>query len=146
MAEGDEMEERRRDRRLRNWFLMRLKGEEEGEWLAMSRNVSTTGILAATAKKLAIGQPVSVTFELSNEDEPRTLHGTIVRVQLNAEDPSGAWPHRVAIEFDEEVPELEPLVEADSEGWSNEYLRDLEDGAEEASDGDKHEGGPEKEV
>lgn len=120
------MRERRRGRRLRSWFLMRLKSEEKQSWLAMSRNVSTTGILAATAKKLAIGQPVALTFEVTPGEKQLTMHGTIVRVELNAEDPSGMWPHRVAIEFDEEVPELEPAVEADSEDWSDGFLRKLE--------------------
>lgn len=107
---------------------MRLEGEGPQGWLAMSRNVSSTGVLAATAKILAVGQPVSVSFTVAPGMEPLKLQGTIVRVMLNAEDRSGMWPHRVAVEFDEEVPELEMLVEADSTEWSADYLLELEKG------------------
>jgi hypothetical protein len=107
---------------------MRLEGEGSHGWLAMSRNVSTTGVLAATAKILAVGQPVAVNFTVAPGMEPLRVQGTIVRVELNVEDKSGLWPHRVAVEFDEEVPELEMLVEADTANGAMDYLVKLEKG------------------
>lgn len=105
---------------------MRLEGEGSQGWLAMSRNVSATGVLAATAKILAVGQPVSVRFTVAPGMEPLKIQGTIVRVELNVEDRSGLWPHRVAVEFDEEVPELEMLAEADAADGTTDYLVELE--------------------
>ena len=34
-----------------------------------------------------------------------------MRVEVNEEDPDGLWRYRLAIRFDEEVPELEPVLE-----------------------------------
>jgi len=105
---------------------MQLDCEEKQGWLAMSRNISASGVLAATAKKLVAGQPVTVIFTIKPGEEPLKIPGTIVRVELNVEDKSGMWPHRVAVEFDDVVPELEPLLEADVGSWSPDYLLDLE--------------------
>ena len=36
----------------------------------------------------------------------------IVRLARNAGDAAGPWPHKVAVEFDEPLPELEPVLHA----------------------------------
>ena len=77
----------------------------------MSRNISRTGMLVATAAKLALGAPVVVKFRLEPaEADTRVLEGTIVRFEKNDEDPGGLWPYMVAVEFDEPDPMLESMV------------------------------------
>ena len=129
------MEERRRSERLRCWLVLRLESEEQGTWLAMSRNLSETGALVATASRLEVGHPVTVTLRVDpEEDAERSLGGTIVRVEPHAEDQGGMWPHRVAIEFDKPDEELAELLRQDLESWSADYLIDLENGDEPPED------------
>lgn len=121
------MDERRRSPRLRAWFLMQVQSAERGRWLAMTRNMSESGALLATASRLAVGEPVTLIFKLGAEDESeRELAGTIVRVERNVEDPGGFWPHRVAVEFEQPVPELARAIETDSTSWSADYILELE--------------------
>lgn len=104
--------ERRRGERFRVLFLMRLEAGTEGEWLALSRNMSQSGALVAASPELKVGQSVTLTFQgMPVDEEERRVEGTIVRVEPNAEEQNTYWPHRVAVEFGEPVPELEPLLE-----------------------------------
>ena len=52
---------------------MRGECEETGEWLAMSRNMSGTGALLATAVRLEVGQPVTVAFQVRRPLGQRTI-------------------------------------------------------------------------
>jgi hypothetical protein len=123
------MVDRRRGKRLRSWFVVRLDSEAKGGWLAMTRNMSLSGAMVATASRLEVGQTVTLTFKVPPDfNEERTVGGTIVRVQPNAEDPDGLWPHRVAVEFSEEHPEVEPRLARDSETWDWRYLLEVEEG------------------
>ena len=45
------------------------------------------------------------------DDTERTLEGTIVRIE-DSEDPAGPWPHKMAVQFDSDSPELEQLLES----------------------------------
>jgi hypothetical protein len=66
----------------------------------------------ATASELNVGAAVTVTFNLTLEDtKERTVQGRIVRVQANAADPHGMWPHHVAVEFDEPMSDIGPLID-----------------------------------
>lgn len=59
-----------------------------------------------------------------------TVTGRVVRIVDNAEDSSGMWPHHLGIEFELTVHGLDALLEDDIDSWSNNYLIDLERGAE----------------
>jgi hypothetical protein len=84
---------------------------EEIDGVAVSRNISTTGVLMVSAAALEVGATVKVVFQLPGDDEERVLESQIIRVEENDEDPAGLWPHRVALQFDKSVTELEPLLE-----------------------------------
>lgn len=105
------MDDRRRSNRYLVWMLMQLKDEEKGEWLAVSRNMSQFGALVATAAKLVVGQPIAMSFQISPEAPELIVEGTIVRMEENVEDPKSMWPHRVAVEFEDVLAELEPHLE-----------------------------------
>jgi hypothetical protein len=43
----------------------------------------------------------------------------VLRIEANPEDPQGAWPHRVAVAFDEVAPELLPYLEEAVQRYSS---------------------------
>ena len=101
-----------RAKRYQVWFPMGFDTSERSDGLAVSCNVSTTGVLMATAVELSVGAPVKVTFNLTLADKnEHTVEGRIVRVQENASDPHGMWPHHVAVQFDEPLADIEPLLD-----------------------------------
>lgn len=90
---------------------MRVEPKAGGETLAMSQNISRTGVLMATAERLEIGATVTVTLRLPTQDaQDHEASGRVVRVERNDKDPEGLWPHHVAVEFQSEVAGLEPLL------------------------------------
>ena len=105
-------DERRRATRYRVWFPMRFEGGSDDAPQAVSRNISQTGILMATARKLDVGEAVRLVFRVTLDDETEhQLAGRIVRSESNSDDPNGLWPFWVAVEFDQPAPELEPLIQ-----------------------------------
>lgn len=87
------------------WLPVRV--EELSEGMAVTHNASGHGALMVTASVLEVGSPVTITFEIPPDgSERKTVHGRVVRVEPNREDPDGLWRHRLAVEFDEPVPEL----------------------------------------
>jgi len=108
-------DERRQHSRHVVWFPVHVDAGDLGEGVAVSKNVSQSGILVASADRFAIGAPVKVAFRVLPVDkEPRRVEGTIVRTLQNTDDPHGPWPFRMAVEFDESIPELEMLLRAAS--------------------------------
>jgi hypothetical protein len=105
------MDERRQQRRYRCTLLVRFGKEGQGEWAAVSRNVSRTGLLMAVGPRLKIGEPISMTFRVTPDSEEITVSGTVVRVRERVEDPRGYWPHQVAVEFDDMLPGLEDVFD-----------------------------------
>ena len=103
--------ERRAGARFEVWFPVQIEpsGEKGGApRITVSRDVSTRGILLSAASELTPGAKVTVTFRvLPDEKNERRVEGRVVRVDPNQEDPDGLWPVRLAVEFDERVPELE---------------------------------------
>jgi hypothetical protein len=102
--------QRREHSRYRLWFPVQLAAGERVK-IGMNHNIGAGGMLLASASELVPGEAVQVTFQLPPAGEPRTLQGHVLRVEPNSEDPEGGWPHRVAIAFDEIVPELHPFLE-----------------------------------
>jgi len=91
-----------RDReRARVWLPLRVLWDG-GDTLAVTYDASDKGVLMLTAKPLAVGERVSVTFEVPGEvASQRTGTGHVVRAEANVDDPHGLWPHRVAVSLDE---------------------------------------------
>jgi hypothetical protein len=96
------------------WFPVTVQAEA-GEVWAVSRDASPGGILLSGATSLQIGSRVTVTFRIRADDTTEhNVAGTVVRMAPNVDDdPRGVWPHRMAIEFNEPLPEIElPLKRA----------------------------------
>jgi len=89
---------------------MRIDRTPDDDLVAISRNVSTTGLLMVTAVKLEVGGTVKIAFRLDGEAVERTLHTRILRVEPNVDDTSGVWRYRVGLQFDQSLAELEPLL------------------------------------
>ncbi|MFK7989455.1 MAG: PilZ domain-containing protein [Sandaracinaceae bacterium] len=103
-------DERRRAKRYTLWVPIQMEQGPDVQVLAVSRNISGTGVLVIAGAKLEVGAKLSLTLSVPSEDD-RALTGTIVRVEPNEEDPEGLWRHRLAIQFDTPVPELEAAFE-----------------------------------
>ena len=77
--------------------------------VAVSRNVSDTGMLMVAASRLAVGGSITVTFRVANVVPTQTVTGHIVRCEPNTES-SGLWPYRIAVAFDEMHADLEEMM------------------------------------
>jgi hypothetical protein len=90
---------------------MRLEAQPGVPGFAVSRNLSTSGTLLATATDLQVGAPVIVFLRIGGDAEERRVEGRIVRVGTNEADPYGMWPYLVGVQFASEMPELEALLQ-----------------------------------
>jgi hypothetical protein len=105
-------EERRGARRYVLWIPVQVKSGPDIQLLAVSRNVSGSGALLIAGASLDVGGRVELTLSVPGAPEDRQLGGEIVRVETNEDDPDGLWRYRLAVRFDDEVPELVPHFEA----------------------------------
>lgn len=103
---------RRDNSRYEVWIPVKIDALREG--IAVTHDASSRGVLMLTASTLTEGSPVEISLKLPDEPVPRRVTGRVVRVEANAADPRGLWPHRMAVEFDEEVPDLEWVVGAEA--------------------------------
>lgn len=111
MVESRPMEdERRTAKRYVLWIPLQLEAGPD-KMLAVSRNISFSGALMIAGASLEVGEKVSVRVQIPNTTVDRNVTGEIVRVESNTEDPDGLWRYRIAVKFDEDVPELEPAFE-----------------------------------
>jgi len=102
--------ERRHATRYEVLFPIRVEIDQSKSGIAISRNGSTTGILAVTAESLVVGAPVSMRFRATIDDpDEHRVTGHVVRVGANEEDPDGPFHQLVAVQFESERPELEAL-------------------------------------
>jgi hypothetical protein len=92
------------------WFPLKVDTPASSDGVAVSRNISETGVLMLSATKLDPGSPVTVTFRVERSGPERTVQAKIVRMERNTGDTTGIWPWRVAVEFAEPMPELDPLL------------------------------------
>lgn len=107
---------RRVHERHRLWFPVWIHPDGDDPTLpGVSHDASVAGIRVATGGAPEVGAHVVVTFRFPPEDGvERSVTGTVVRIEENADDPDGLWPKRVAVEFDEPMNELAALLEAAS--------------------------------
>lgn len=103
-------DERRVAKRHGLWIPVQLSSGPDIQMLAVSKNISWSGALVVAGADLEVGSRVTLTLQVPGEDD-RQLDGEIVRVEVNEEDPDGLWRFRLAIHFDQAVPELEPAFE-----------------------------------
>jgi hypothetical protein len=105
------MDEKRAFQRRCIWFPVTLQAKA-GEVWAVARDAGAGGILISSAGALAVGTEVTVTFRVApNDPSERQVKGKVVRFEPNHYDGGGAWPHRIAIEFDEPMGELDEVLE-----------------------------------
>jgi hypothetical protein len=104
-------DERRTAKRYVLWIPLQLESGPETKMLAVSRNISWSGALMIAGASLDIGEKVTLRVQVPGTDVDKTVAGEIVRVEANEEDPDGLWRYRIAVKFDEDVPELEPAFE-----------------------------------
>ena len=103
--------ERRSHLRRCVWLPAKVDQLEAG--MAVTHDVSPAGVLMVAASTLEVGATVSITFQTPPAGVPEHhVTGRVVRVEANDSDPQGLWPYRIAVEFDGEVPELEPIIDA----------------------------------
>ncbi|MDH5672097.1 MAG: PilZ domain-containing protein [Myxococcales bacterium] len=79
--------------------------------LAVNQNISASGMLLALSARLKEGEAVTVDFSVPPDGQARSVHGIVVRVEENRDDPDGVWPFRIGVEFSEVDAELVPLLE-----------------------------------
>jgi hypothetical protein len=92
------------------WFPVQIESSDKPK-IAMTHNIGAGGMLMALSSEISPDQPVIVTFRLPTSDREYSMSGRVLRIEPNAEDPEGAWPHRIAVAFDEVAPELLPYLE-----------------------------------
>jgi hypothetical protein len=106
------MDEKRAFQRRCIWFPVTLKTGGTDVW-AVARDAGAGGILISSAGALDVGTEVTVAFRIAPDDPgERTVRGKVVRFEPNRNDGGGAWPHRIAVEFSEALPELEAVFES----------------------------------
>lgn len=103
--------ERREHDRYAFWFPVQVETVSMQEGMGVSHDTSRTGILLALAAPLAVDADVTLTFRIP-PDSPseHRVRGRVVRVEPNAADPDGLWPHKVAVVFDEPQPAIEEAL------------------------------------
>jgi hypothetical protein len=93
------------------WFPVSVETGARQVW-AVCRDIGAGGIMISSAGALEIGAAVTVTFRIApNDPAERKVEGRIVRIEPNQDDRDGTWPHRLAIEFLQPIPELDSLLE-----------------------------------
>lgn len=102
------MSERRRHKRYETYLPVQIDTPDKPARIGVSHNVSSAGMLIATPSRFRVGQPVEVTFRVSERGAKRTRAGRIMRLY----DEWGlSFPRRLAVVFDREDPGIEPLIE-----------------------------------
>jgi hypothetical protein len=100
--------ERRERDRYRIWFPVVVRSHDERGGDAVSYDASDQGLMLLAPFTLEVGEAVRVSLDLApGETEPRVVTGKVVRTSGNDDDPEGLWPFRLAIEFDEEIADIE---------------------------------------
>ena len=103
-------DERRIAQRYVLWIPIQIEQGADLRVLAVSRNISGTGVLVIAGAALEVGSKIDLTLSVPGRDD-RSLTGEVVRAEPNDEDPDGLWRHRIAVRFDQPVPDLEATFE-----------------------------------
>lgn len=103
------MSERREHTRHEVWFPVEVE-VPDGTAVAVSYDLSTSGLLMAAGGKLDIGTEVAVTFKVTRDAPERKVRGHIVRVERNPPSVDSRWLYKLALAFDEPQPEIEAIL------------------------------------
>lgn len=114
------MEDNRKHHRHIAWFPARIERSHAVTRLGITHNISQGGALIVCNSTWSEGDVVTMTLRVPGSFEEKTVAGRVVRVELNTEDPDGAFPHKIAIQFDETMPELESVMEKSQSGFPDE--------------------------
>jgi hypothetical protein len=102
--------ERREHKRLSFWLPVLIDQIEGG--FAVSHNASDGGLLLVCARELEVGTHIDIAFRVPPDGPVEVrVAATVVRITPNDEDPEGLWPYKLAVRFEQPVPELEALLE-----------------------------------
>ncbi len=105
-------DDRREAKRYEVWFPLQIEADSSERQIAVSHDASHKGLLVATPAEVKAGASVKLRLRLPGpEKREHECEGVIVRVERNPHDPDGPFGYHVAIEFDEEVPELQRVLE-----------------------------------
>ena len=103
--------QRREHGRYRIWFPVQVTGDGV-DGMAVNHDIGAGGMLMALSAKLQEGAAVEIRFHVPpTSDTEHHLHGKVVRIEENTEDPEGMFPYRIAVAFDDVDPELIPYLE-----------------------------------
>ena len=81
--------------------------------MAVAQDLSEGGVLLVSRRALPVDGSVDLCLYLNPSVEPPwMLGGRVVRILNNDADPHGLWPHKVAIEFNQPVPDLADSIPA----------------------------------
>ena len=86
---------------------MQIDADDLGIAVGVATDVSVKGLSIDTQSRLTIGAPVRLTFRIRADLPFLEIDGTIVRC---ARVGRGLWPYRLAVEFDDPMPKLEPRL------------------------------------
>ncbi len=102
------MYERRTNPRFEAQLAVKIDAEDLGKSSAVSLDVSRCGMRLGSDEPIIIGAPVEVGFRLHFDESTRRYPATVVRSVPSS---VGDHPYELAVEFDDEAPELEPLLQ-----------------------------------
>jgi hypothetical protein len=93
------------------WFPVRIDAGDGDERLGVGRNVSEKGLLVLAASSVDAGTRIVVHVRIPPDAAgEREMRGVVVRSSRNDEDPDGIWRHRLGIELDAPIAELDSLI------------------------------------
>jgi hypothetical protein len=105
----DHAKDHRRFERFNVWLPLHIDSDKKKARVGVTRNMSASGLMFGTRSRYAVGQNLDLTFRVDLRAPERLLRARIVR--LDGTDDGGMFPRRVAVEFTEPLPELEPMVQ-----------------------------------
>lgn len=107
------MHNRREHPRYMIWFPVTLDAGTRAAQ-AICRDASQQGLRIASNTAIEVGASVTITVRVARDAPDKTVTGRIVRMRTD-ESPTSPFPHMLAIEFEEPVPELEPMLKRHSD-------------------------------
>ena len=106
------MSNRRRHARYRTVLPVEISAPDKPGRIGVVHNLSAAGLLLATPSRFVLGQTLDLKFRVTMGEEQRSVRGTITRLSEAWEQ---AFPRRVAVRFDQQLPELEGLFDGHAE-------------------------------
>lgn len=83
--------------------------DEEGQNIALIRDISVSGALLLTRDQLDVGDEIALSMYVSSDAKApaHEISAKVVRVEERKPEQSDVWPHSAAVSFDEELDHLE---------------------------------------